>query len=77
MSMTVGQLREALEGFAADALVVMSRDGEGSSYSPLVQPEEAVYIAESTWSGELWEAEHEEDEVPLGAVHAVVLWPVN
>lgn len=75
--MTVGQLREALEGFCADALVVMSKDGEGNSYSPLAEPSEAVYIAESTWSGELWTTEDEDEEVPVEAVHAVVLWPVN
>jgi len=84
--MTVRELREALAGLPDDMLVVMSRDAEGNGYSPLVETSESMYVAETTWSGEVYptpediaddEQLGEDDEAPGDAVRVVTLWPVN
>lgn len=71
VSMTVGQLCEALSGMDSDTLVVLSKDGEGNEFSPLSEVGKGRYRADTTWSGELIEGEDD------GAVKAVVLWPTN
>jgi hypothetical protein len=88
--MTVGQLREFLAGQPDDRLVVMSKDAEGNGYSPLAVAEEAMYLAETTWSGEVYLTPEElveemaagtgateEDAAPDEAVRVVYLGPVN
>lgn len=86
--MNVGELREVLKDLPDDTLVVMSKDGEGNSYSPLSGHWNGHYIPETTWWGELWSEEDERDfdphlpedaevPVPAEAVPAIVLWPTN
>jgi hypothetical protein len=75
MSMTVKQLIEALKKENQDALVVMSKDGEGNSYSPLHEARATTYKATRAWDGQI-----DDDSKPSkknGTVAAVVLWPTN
>jgi hypothetical protein len=86
--MTLAELREALAALDLpdDTLVVLAKNAEGNGHSPLVEAEHAMYLAESTWSGEryLTEAQRlaetdpdEYSEAPDDAVPAVFLWPTN
>lgn len=87
--LTVGELLAALKDIAPDTLVVLQKDAEGNGYSPCagVQADNAVYEADTTWSGEVKYAQltdelrqqgySEEDTGGSGAVPCVCLWPVN
>lgn len=72
--MTVRELVRKLQELPQEALVVMSSDGEGNSYSPLDSLWIGDYVAESTWSGNMFV----EDELEPGeGVAAVCLDPTN
>lgn len=73
--MTVAELRKALEAFDDDHLVVMAKDAEGNSYSPLSDAGAGMYLADTTWTGDVYYAG--DDGVPDDAVPAVVLGPTN
>lgn len=87
--MTVGELKKELEGVPEDTIVVMSRDGEGNSYSPLYDVNDNYnYLPDSTYSGEIGLRELTEDDISMGydeedlmddedAIPALVLWPTN
>lgn len=86
--MTVKQLIEILSQHEHDAKVIMSKDGEGSSYSPLSDIAPCVYKPETTWSGEiidfddLDEKEQERYSASLYLndgeyLECVCLWPTN
>lgn len=87
MSVTVGELRDLLNGLDPNLVIVMSKDGEGNGFSPLAEAYEAWYEADNTWSGNIIDADYlavEEDatvdeiqERLHGATECVVLWPVN
>lgn len=75
-----------LDHMPGDTIVVMSEDGEGNGFSPLASLGTAMYLAETTWSGEFYltaeqaaeDPECDEDDVaPDGSVPAVFLWPTN
>ena len=54
--MNVRQLKDCLNKLPADmddAVVILQKDGEGNSYSPLDNVFTATYIPKSTWCGEL------------------------
>lgn len=87
--MTAKELMDILATVRPDTLIILSKDGEGNGYSPLAdmsRQEGTVYVAESTWSGEIHvppgedadpeDIETYEDAVAQG-VHAICLWPVN
>lgn len=83
---TVGDLIDYLATQPRDRLVVMSSDAEGNSYSPLADADEAMYSADSTWSGDVYntpeqlEGKADPDdwtEAPDDAVRVVVLGPTN
>jgi len=83
-AITVKQLIEGLKEFPQDAIVVLSKDGEGNSFSPI--PDDGFYSTgkyspDSTWSGEFTSDESiKEDEdayVAENAQDCVVLWPTN
>jgi hypothetical protein len=73
--MNVGQLREALKDMPDEFIVVLAKDAEGNNFSPLSDPEDAYYRAETTWYGEYYG--NLEDAEDVGAEPAVFLWPVN
>lgn len=73
--MTVGELLfklTELEDEQLDYQVVMSKDAEGNSFSPLDEIVVGAYTPDSTWSGEFTDI-----EMPAGSTNAVCLWPVN
>lgn len=77
--MTVNQLieelRKAADAGLGDAIVIMQKDAEGNGYSPLYDVEaDAVYVAESTWSGDCPLPEDQEEGV---GVPCVILGPTN
>lgn len=88
---TVSELIKKLQHCPQDAVVIMSKDGEGNSYSPLatVEGENIVYIPETSWDGEIGfthltpelERQGFTDEDVIGENRngdiAVVFWPVN
>lgn len=85
-NLTVADLIELLQEEDPDRIVVMSKDGEGNSYSPLSDFSSASYVAECTWSGEIGIEEltdelkamgYTEEDVIEGGVPALVLWPTN
>lgn len=84
--MNVKELKELLNAFQDDDIVIMSKDSEGNRFSPLCDIEEGKYVAESSWSGEVGIREltqeliedgfSEEDYFEEGE-NAIVLYPVN
>jgi hypothetical protein len=85
--MNVRELIEILEDISPDAIVILQKDSEGNGFSPCVGAEQAWYEADSTWSGQVIDADYlaieedaEVDEIQ-DRLHAtpicVVLWPVN
>jgi hypothetical protein len=91
MSMTVAQLRAQLADLPDDMPVVMAADAEGNSHSPLECAEQAMYVAETTWSGDVYCTNEElaqkmaepnspwtaDDAAPDDAVRVLLLGPVN
>lgn len=87
--MTLDELRAALDALdlPGDTLVVLAKDSEGNGFSPLDEAAHAMYLADTTWSGEHYmteeqvaadpDADEEEDGPPDGSVPAVFLWPTN
>lgn len=85
--LTVGQLREFLAAVPSDHIVVMSKDAEGNSYSPLTAAAQMLYVAESTWAGEVHPTPEAVATTPgldgddwssdPRAVRSLVLWPTN
>ena len=87
--MTVSELIAELSTMPPDSIVVLQKDGEGNGYSPLSGADDSsVYIAESTWAGEVRHVEltdelesqgySEEDCAEYGeGVPCVVLFPIN
>lgn len=72
-AITVKQLRELLAECPDEAIVVLSKDAEGNSFSPLPAGDglsQGRYVASSTWSGEFRSDDPDE-------VVAVCLWPTN
>lgn len=84
--MTLAELRAQLAALNLpdDTPVILARDAEGNGYSPVVQVDDALYEAESTYSGQLYATPEmratepgEWDEAPDSAVPAIFLWPTN
>lgn len=63
--------------------VVMSKDAEGNTYSPLSDSDVCLYVMDSTWSGEVHDLDPDEDdewgvsEDDENVIKALVIWPVN
>jgi hypothetical protein len=86
--MTLAELRAQLDALNLpdDTLVILAKDAEGNGFSPAVEAEHAMYLADTTWSGEHYITEQQRlaeenpddwSEAPDDAVHAVFLWPTN
>tara|TARA_R110000803_G_scaffold57743_1_gene115780 strand:+ start:237 stop:494 length:258 start_codon:yes stop_codon:yes gene_type:complete len=85
--MKVAELIKMLQDVDPESECILQKDGEGNGYSPLsgIDPE-AIYIADSTYSGEVYSAEWsaedadmEEDEwdTLLKKPRCVVFYPIN
>jgi hypothetical protein len=87
---TVGDLLDFLATQPRDRLVVLEKDAEGNGYSPLASAGEALYVADSTWSGEAYPTAEDVAEwvadghgsaddwtVPDDGERVIVLGPVN
>ena len=83
---TVGELMDYLATQPRDRKVILEKGADG--YSPLAGAGEAMYEAESAWSGEVHPTPEQmaspenpgytdEDAAPDGAERVVVLGPVN
>jgi len=70
---TVGTLIQALWGLPQNAIVVMSKDQEGNSFSPYWAFSRGHYEPTSTWAGEF----ETHDTATEDEVNAICLWPVN
>jgi len=68
--MTVKQLIEKLQAHDPSHVVVMSKDAEGNSASPLCDVDISGYEPESTYHGYF----ADKDE---GETNVVSLWPIN
>jgi len=85
--MTVGQLVEALKDYPLDAPVIVSRDAEGNTNSPLASLWGGVYLPLDPYQGETYVARALDDELRgegyaeedcydgPGGVDAVILVP--
>jgi hypothetical protein len=88
---TVGDLLDYLATQPRDRLVVLEKDAEGNGYSPLADAREALYVADTTWSGQVYPTPEDKAEwVASGAwtqqdaddkyepdERVIVLGPVN
>ena len=86
--MKVKDLRRLLAPLDDNVLVILSKDGEGNDYSPLVDFSKQTYVPDSQYSGEIYMPElteedkndgYTEEDVYAGddGVDAIVLWPTN
>jgi len=86
--MTLAELRSQLDALNLpdDTIVILAKDAEGNTFSPLVETEHAMYLADTTWSGEHYLTEQSRlaeeqpddwDPAPDDAVPAIFLWPTN
>ena len=86
--MKISELKEVIKQFDDDMEVVLQKDSEGNGYSPLADVDgDAIYIAESTWEGDVysagWTADDacmepdEWEEFKASNPKCVVLAPVN
>lgn len=73
---TVAEWIEILKEYPQDNIVVMSKDGEGNDFSPLADAGTGLYVADTTWSGAVYN-DDEADSAGKDAVQAVILWPTN
>ncbi len=89
---TAGELIDYLATQPRDRRVILRKDAEGNGHSPLAEAWEAMYSADTTWSGDThplpedlaeWMAGpnpqgwSEEDAAPDGSERVIVLGPVN
>lgn len=85
--MKIKDLIEQLKDLDPEMEIVLQKDAEGNGYSPLAGADEnCVYIAETTWYGEVYDttwtsddADMDEEEWAeiLARPRCVVLFPVN
>jgi hypothetical protein len=89
--MTVRELSTILASMDPDRVVILQKDGEGNGYSPLAAKgvhDDSVYIAETTWRGEVKYAQltaeleasgygEEDCAEPGEGVPCVVLVPIS
>lgn len=71
---TVEKLREALQHFDDDDIVILQKDAEGNGYSPLYEARSGVYAPDFSLSGSMYP--HESYEGDDGA-NAIVLRPMG
>ena len=75
---TVGELKKHLEDFDDELIVIMSKDEEGNSYSPLCEGIVKMYIPRCTWSGDvIHDAEDAVERDCEFIPNALVMYPLN
>lgn len=52
--MTVQELMDYLSTQPRDRKIILEKDDEGNGYSPLSEVSVGIYVADSTWSGEVY-----------------------
>jgi len=78
--MTVKELREVLEQFDDDVIVVIATDADGNRFSPLADTSEGHYIPEDGWSGDFVDLSDVEEDGDINldeSERAIALWPDN
>jgi hypothetical protein len=84
--MSVKELIEMLSAYDGDRIVVMAKDSEGNSYSPLSGAWAGKYRAETTWFGDVGMEELDDEDRDQGYTDedvmedgelALILTPVN
>lgn len=85
--MTVKELKEAIANLPDEMEVVLQKDSEGNGYSPLAGADhDAVYIPDSTWSGDVYSMEWTADDACMSdeeweeiksKPRTLILYPVN
>jgi len=85
--MTVKELKEAIANLPDEMEVVLQKDSEGNGYSPLAGADpDAVYIPDSTWSGDVYSIEWTADDACMSdeewediksKPRTLILQPVN
>jgi hypothetical protein len=71
--MTKRELLEMLKDVPDDFIIVLSSDGEGNSFSPLIDFSIGLYEPDTSYSGEFFM----DDEKEGAEDNCVVLWPTN
>jgi hypothetical protein len=77
LEMNIGELKELISGYPDDTLVVIA---PSHSYSPCAGGEISNYVAENSWSGEIYDDDDVagiEEISGEEAEDAMVLWPTN
>jgi len=73
--MTVKELIDQLKSLPDDMEVIISKDAEGNSHSPMYNVSEGWYVPDSTWSGDFYS---DEDDIDTEEAEKVLcLWPTN
>jgi hypothetical protein len=85
--MTISEFIKELQQYPQDYEVILSKDSEGNSYSPLVEIVDGVYEEESTYSGDFlpFDIEYQEqgiskeewEDYKSKNKKVIVLYPIN
>lgn len=71
--LTVGKLKEILENYPDDNLVIVAKDAYGSSFSPLFRTDPCFY---TPYKKERSKTGHCSDEETIGSKESLCLWPI-
>jgi hypothetical protein len=78
--MKVKDLIETLKNIDPEKEIVMSKDSEGNSFSPLADWCHGYYVPSTKWSGDLYNSKEEAVGDGIAddkALECVALWPTN
>ena len=72
--MTIGELKKFLGQYEVQTQVVLAKDEEGNSFSPLVDIQSGLYRPLADEFGEVYDLQDKASAGPKSMV-AVILWP--
>jgi hypothetical protein len=79
--MTIKELYRLLGDYVAggdgDMLIVLAKDAEGNSHSPLARYSVGDYVPRTTWSGDFVTTDSEGNDLPDDECNALCLEPTN
>jgi len=76
--LTVGKLKEILEGLDPDLPIILQGDSEGNQYRLACGGESGNYYdPESSWDGQVYRPDELEEWDTEDAVPCFVIWPIN